>query len=417
MNILVISGGYAQLPIMEEIKRCGDTCIVADNRPDIIATKVANKIISAERYNPLAIKQAIGELKIDAIVSGGSDQGILTMAQLGEMLGIKTYVTSRIAALPVNKNEMLQVLQKVGCSVPHTISVDNLEDALLVLEKIGFPTVIKPNDGIGQLAVTKVVTDEEAKKAYAGAKNASKDGLVLIQKYLEGKEFGVNGFVVNGRFHLLTISERDTDNKAKTAFGVSFTKIFPALEAIPFTDAITKEITQAAAALHLNCAPIYSQIKLCNGVPVIIEIMPRLGGGEDPRLVQLATGFNMCKATLLAAKGISFSIEDCLEQSKHNAVVMKFFAGEDGKVASIEGLKESSQAPLVQQVICYTKVGNEIINKGSSADRLGVVISAGDSLEEVTVAANEAINKIKVAVTKIHNQKQTMTIPPATSLS
>ena len=394
--IIIIGGGYAQLPIIEEAKQLGYESIVVDDRPNIPAEKTADTVLKVGRYDINAICSAISKIKIDAIVTGGSDKGVLEMSLLAEKFGVPSYVSPNIARLPTEKNEMQSFLQSSGVHTPRTITVSDKTELSIALKEIGYPAVIKPADGIGQVAVSRVDNSEQAFTAFEQACSISRNGTVLVQTFLEGGEFGVNGFVINGCFHLLTISERNASQVSSNSFGVAYSKKYPAYSAMQFKDKIVTEVTKAVDSLGLRFSPIYCQLKLTNGQPIILEIMPRLGGGEDPRLVHYATGVNICKATILASLGMTFTLQDITDEFHYDAVVMKFLVAKEGKITSISGLEEARKVPFIKQIICYALVNDSVKIRGSSSDRLGVVIAAGDTLENVEFATETASEKIKI---------------------
>jgi len=387
--ILCLGGGFAQLALIEQIVRAGHRCIVADDRPNIPAARVAHEILPASRHEACGLEPYIRLKDITGVVSGGSDRSVLAMSEIAVAFGLPTYVKPEIAALPTAKDEMRRHLQSAGVRVPRAVAARSEGELVEAIHMVGFPAVIKPSDGIGQSGVNRVDGSADVADAFEKAVARSRSGIAIVEEFLEGPEVGVNGLIVGGVFHLLSVSERNAEQSQGTSFGVAYSKRTPARCAAAYLDEIGREVGKAAASFRMNFGPIYSQVKLTPRGPVIIEIMPRLGGGEDPRMVRLATGVDTCLATIWAALGRGFSLRDVIVGSGNQAVVMEFLRARPGVVREIRGLEQARAVPKVCEVIVYTNPGDRIVETATSADRLGVVIAAAD-LQEAQAAADTA---------------------------
>jgi biotin carboxylase len=379
MKLLIIGGGQAQLPLVEAALDLGLHVTVVDER-GLEASDLAHEVVSCNRYDYETIVQLTG---FDAVVSGGSDKAVYIMAKYAKMHGLKAYVSPEVAELPMQKGRTREILHQAGLKVPRSVYGDAVVDLCA-------PFVVKPVDGIGQTGVSFVDIDglQEAIKV---AQGASESGIAIIQEFIEGVEVGVNGFVTDGVFKLYTAAIRDGSRLSDQTFGVALTKTYD--KHLDLGDENLELILgRACTALgYANC-PIYAQLILGADGFYIIECMPRISGGEDPRLVKLATGFDMADATIRLACGMAQGHKGV---GAADIVQIQFLTVQPGVIEEITGVDEALRIEGIAHARVFYKAGHKVDAVKSSRERVGCVIAAGDR-DIVQEAVSEALSTIKV---------------------
>ena len=88
-------------------------------------------------------------------------------------------------------------LELMGIPVPEGFSVNNLEQAFEVADKIGYPLTIKPITGnFGRGITTNILTREDLETSFHNAKEINDN--ILVEKYLEGADYRI--LVIDGKF-------------------------------------------------------------------------------------------------------------------------------------------------------------------------------------------------------------------------
>ena len=96
-----------------------------------------------------------------------------------------------------DKSATKKLLGEMGIPVPKGYRINDVEDLETMIDRIGFPVVIKPIDGNhGKGATVGIKSIEDAKIAFDKAKEYSRR--VIIEKQLIGSDF--RALVVNNRF-------------------------------------------------------------------------------------------------------------------------------------------------------------------------------------------------------------------------
>lgn len=101
----------------------------------------------------------------------------------------ETDASSAIAeAIAQDKELTKQLLDMAGVPVPRGRSVNTLDEALVAAEEIGWPVVVKPQDGNqGRGVSVNLTTPEQLTQAYAVASQISDE--VLIERHLRGGDY------------------------------------------------------------------------------------------------------------------------------------------------------------------------------------------------------------------------------------
>lgn len=130
------------------------------------------------------------------------DKGSLVQLGYGaKQKRIEATITSQTNSIAVdiagNKEQTKNILTKAGIPVPEGYVVEDVHKLKEVIERIGFPIVIKPLDGNhGKGATINIRHWQDAIKALDHAKVFSKQA--IVERFIEGRDFRV--LVINNRF-------------------------------------------------------------------------------------------------------------------------------------------------------------------------------------------------------------------------
>lgn len=117
------------------------------------------------------------------------------------------------SALTFNKKDCIAVLEKYG--IPHAKSVYineqvpyNIDE---IVEKVGLPCFVKPNQSGSSLGISKVKSKDEFETALKKAFKEDKE--VLIESFLDGMEVSVGVIKFNGKTTVVGITEIVSHNE------------------------------------------------------------------------------------------------------------------------------------------------------------------------------------------------------------
>ncbi len=216
---------------------------------------------------------------------------------------------------------------------------------------------------------------------------------ILIESFIEGKDFGCDGFVVNGDVCFLTIRKYDLTpkpNRQVTAF------YYPALIEPEVEEMVHNYFKEVITALGLRESAFHSDFKLdINNRPVLIEIGPRLPGfGLPSDFIPYATG--ICPFDSLIDIALGNDME--LKPLGKNPTCMYFFQFRSGKFKSFVNKEELASLPGVVALRSRLEPGALItpFTNGTSAMNNGYIVAIGNTLEEAKKIALYVKRNIKI---------------------
>jgi len=397
-SMLVVGGGFPQLSLIEAVRARGYSVAVADDRADAPGLAISDRNVHANRYDFNGIVAALGDDPPDFVVSGGADKTVLIAARLAEAFGMPCPIPSDIARFPTEKGRYRQIFGALGVAVPHAETGTSGAAARKIAARLGYPVVLKPNDGIGQVGVSRVDSAEAVEIAFAEAATSSRDGTVVVEEYLDGPEVGVNGLVDHrGQFTLLTLGIRSASQQPGAAFGVALGKSIPYARSAEIEADVARNLQLICTELGLRNVPIYAQMKDSTHGVRLIEAMPRLGGGEDPRLVHLKSGVDISAAVVDAAAGVQLEVAPYRTAPEVGAVHAEFLTAPQGRIENIMGFP--IEHPSIGYQELFVGPGHIVPEVKSSHSRLGVVAFTGDSVEALTDMAKRVLGQVEIVTT------------------
>ncbi len=178
------------------------------------------------------------------------------------------------SALTFNKKDCIAVLDKYG--IPHASSAyinrDLPYDIDQIIEKIGLPCFVKPNQSGSSLGITKVKSKEEFEPALEKA--FREDSEVLAESFLDGTEVSVGVIKYKGETKVVGITEIVSHNEFfdyEAKYQGASEEITPAR--IDDATRLKVEAISAKAYESLQMTGITrSEYILVNGIPHFLEM-------------------------------------------------------------------------------------------------------------------------------------------------
>ena len=393
----VLTGGSrSQLGLLENARALGyEVCVVDGSESAPLLAEADHRIVRSFTE----VDRVLGDLEAQgiepvAVATMGSDQAVVPTARLAERLGLPglPLETARTVA---DKRRMRKAFEKAGVRCPRGREAAGFEEAEQAFHELGGPVVVKPVDGSAQRGVTEVRAEGELAPAFDRALAASRTGAVVLEQYLEGEEYTVNGFLLDGEYFPMSITRRLLH--PPPPLGVCISHRYPSL--LPNEDELFAQARAASRAVGLETGPSYVQVRIQVGVPSVIEVGARLGGGKDAELAKLVTGFDAVRANVLWALG-QLKRED-LERAEPVAPcgLVRFVVAEPGRIVRLDAAPALALEG-VHEAGFYWREGMTLPPLTSGAERLGyLLVSAADEdeLDARTARALEALD-VEIAV-------------------
>lgn len=297
MKVLILGVASVQLDAVLELKKMDCETFTVAMAKDGPAADTADHFAMINILDESAIVKYIQDNNIDAVYSTGSDLAMPAACRISERLGMPHFVSSKTAYICNHKNVMRSALTaECEGNIPYQV----LEEAAPIT--IEYPVILKPSDSQGQRGIFLINSQEEFEAHFEETKKFSREGKVIAEKYVDGTEVSVNGYMVNGVLRFIVASDRDTWPEYT---GLIHRHIVPGKNFSKEAERRMKRVLQdACSRIGILNGPVYFQMKVTDDQPYIIEMTPRLDGCHMWNILERATGVNLMR---LAFKHLLFN--------------------------------------------------------------------------------------------------------------
>ena len=326
-TILVIGAGpivigqgcefdYSGTQAIKALKEEGYKVILINSNPATIMTdpqfsdKTYIEPISADYVEEIIIKE-----RPDAILPTVGGQTALNVAmQLDEQGILKKHNVELIGAKrsaieTAESREMFkEAMKDIGLDLPYGYTVQSLDEAKKLLDKISLPAIIRPSFTLGGSGGSVAYNEKEFESSVNKGIKESPTGQVLVEEYLNGwKEFELE-LIRDMNDNVIIICSIENIDPMGIHTGDSIT-IAPAMT---LTDKEFQNMRNAAIkcirkiGVDTGGSNVQFAVNPKDGRMVIIEMNPRVS--RSSALASKATGFPIAK---IAAKlAVGFSLDE-----------------------------------------------------------------------------------------------------------
>jgi ATP-grasp domain/L-amino acid ligase C-terminal domain 2/ATP-grasp N-terminal domain len=295
--LLATTTGYQTRAFGEAAERLGVELVFATDRCRLMDDPWRDGAIPIQFYDEAASVAAIVEAAraqaIDGILVVG-DRPTVIAARVAQALGLPGHPPEASAAAR-NKQATRERLREAGLPAPWFLTVPVTADPDAVALSLSFPCVIKPLALSGSRGVMRADDPASFREAFLrlGAllqtpdihaeRNAAHQ-TVLIEGFIPGREFAVEGLLHHGVLHVLAIF--DKPDPLDGPFFEETIYLTPSSWPEAGQRAIVDAVARAAEALGLRHGPIHAECRVNEGGVFVLEVAARPIGGLCARALR-----------------------------------------------------------------------------------------------------------------------------------
>ena len=389
-SVLIFGVGELQLSIIKRANQMGlftvgiDPCEDACSRSECGAFEV----VGGQDYEgTLAVAR---KYNISAIVTAATDKPLVMMARIAKELNLPFY-SVETAEWSTDKYQMKQRFMEGGVPCAQGRLIHNADEA----KDLYFPLICKPRDNSGSRGVKLCNDIIELQECIDEALQYSKLDTVLVEEFIEGREFSIESLHYDGKSEVIQFTEKKT---TEFPYNVELGHKQPAILSDEYKQSIRDIIAKIGMALKFENCPSHTELKINGRGIFIIETSPRLGGDFiTSTLTPLSTGINLEDQLLHIALGDKV---DTSTGRVDKAAGVHFFSFSEGVVEAISSeVSEVSSWPNISNFDLKLKAGDKINPITSSLNRYGQFLVTGDTREEVEELLQKYDSQIKTFIT------------------
>ncbi|MER8880813.1 lyase family protein [Mesorhizobium sp. M0684] len=352
-------------------------------------------VIEAETRSPDELIGVAAKLRGLEGIYSSSDYFVEAAARVATVMGLPAPNPEAVATCR-NKWKQAAELQRQSITIPETRLATSVRDVENILAQATLPVVIKPVSGSGSSGVRLCDSAAAAIEAFESAKDVLLDQVdlaspdILIQQYVEGKEYSAEIIACDGTLHCLGILAK---HKGPPPCFVEVGHDFPA----PLPEWSLKELasfaTGVVSALGLKFGPAHVEFVITEAGPVIIEVNPRLAGGMIPVMLSHALETSIPDMVIRLYAGEGFTPP----RASARAGAIRFrLATTSGKLKRLGFARNPD--PRVPEAGLLKSEGVEVKINGDFRDRVAYAVGVADELNAAVAAAERMIDSIVIDI-------------------
>ena len=414
-RVFMLGAGFMQGVAIRAARALGCTVVAADGNPSAVCATEADEFVCIDLKDTARLIDYARYLQqnggLDAVFTAATDFSA-AVAAVAAACGLRGH-TLEAALNATDKVRMRGCFRKAGVPSPAFVelSAADLAAPVNTLEqRLGelaghFPLVVKPVDNMGARGCSLVKGLSGLQEAVVTAVRHSRSGRVIVEEYIEGSEFSIEGLVFGGRLYITALADRHI---FFPPYFIEMGHTIPSDCPQEIADEVMSVFERGVHALGLTDGAVKGDILVRNGKAFVGEIAARLSGGYmSGWTVPYSCGLDITAAALTLALGGSPRLHTCgknsfvipLKQNCQFVSAERAWISIPGQVAAVSGLEAARAAPFVKDVFPRAGVGDTVVFPQNNVEKCGNVLSAAPSRAEAVQASEEACRKIVLRLT------------------
>ena len=396
MKIMVLPGTIWQVPLMNKIKSMGHELYLANPVKNKGVYEIADHFLETDIFAYDTIISYCKSEGIDIVMSEECDVATDAVARYNKALGANC-ISEEIANLFTNKFRMREFCKEHGFNpIPHCRCRTQFE-AVEFYRQNGPKLIMKPLDSNASHGVFTIQSEKDIAEKFDETLRFSRNSkAVLLEKYIEGTEFTVDGIMTENGHVTLAISEKGhyehNDNIANSLF---FTQQNPRFN----YDLLRKTNDELLNATGLPFALTHVEYKFQDGKYYLIEMAARGGGNLISAIIApFMAGVDNYDYLIKKTLDANYSCMITADIDNDRTAILKFldFPCEGGVVKAIHGEDYLQNDPRIKSYKLNFSVGDYIHQPESDSVRIGYYIICADTREEFDEVTRNISEKLKI---------------------
>ena len=361
-----------------------------------VAARLGVEIVSpdlpAGSLDDRAVASLVGFAKtntVDAIVAAGERHSLLA-AHVAAALKLPGHPPLAAVA---SRNKLLtrERLRDSDLLVPWFFPTSLTADPAALANMVSYPCVLKPLTGTGGLGVIRADDGASFVAAFERVRElASAEEGLLIEGYIEGWEFALDGVMHHGALNAFALFDKP-DLLEGPVFDETIW-VTPSLAPEPMQWDILDAVSRAAAALGLQHGPIHAECRVGDrGVYVLSVAAKPVDAAWSPalRFQKEGAGPVVPFEEVLLRHALGQAPSDWRRESVASGVMM-IPVPSRGVFRSVDGVDEAKAIPGIDEINILVSPGQLVVPRPDATSQLGVVFAHGATTEEAEGALREA---------------------------
>ena len=366
-RLLILGGAVQCLKVVEAAKAMGIHTIVTDVSENGAAKLAADEALPYSVTDTEGLYRWCREHPVDGILNYCIDFSQHTHQVLCERLGLPSYGTGEQYRCLTDKTAFKALCRRSGVDVIPEYEEDHLDE-------VEYPVLVKPAESSGSRGLAICGNEGELRRAIEEGKAASRNGQVIIEKYMGGKQdFTVTFLIVEGEPYLIRVGDRHLgraeDGLDRQCIATTSPSVFTDLYMEKAHDAVLRMLR----SLGLRNGPVFFQGFIDGDRIRFYDPGIRFPGGEYDRLFRAAVGIDLPSAMVSFAVTGRIPLREELSGTYRlngKVAVQLTVTARPGTIGTYAGLDEIGRLPGVVFIAPKAGIGTIIPPSGDVRQRV-----------------------------------------------
>jgi len=297
---IVLAGTTAHIELIRELKNRSYYTVLIDYLSNPPAKRFADIHLQESSLDKEKVYEIAEEYHASMVIATSVDQANSTACYVLERMGLHRPYSYQTSLDVTNKWRMKSIMKENGIPTARFQIISSPYDNL----DIPLPVVVKPVDSYGSRGVRRVLSKKELPGCITEAISISKTGEAIVEEFISGIEAGVYAYVLHGKVHIILTSHRYTYESKDLDEIPCFASSHPLVISPALEEKLQEICDKSAEAFALDNTPLFLQVIIIGNDIYVLELMPRLGGGQSAKLIKSMTGFDIISAAVDSFAGV-----------------------------------------------------------------------------------------------------------------
>jgi len=354
-----------------------------------------SRVVSAAAEGPIAGVIALG------------DRPTVLAGRCAEALGLPFH-SSAAAGRSRNKVETRRALRAAGLLAPSFVLARADDDPEAIAGAIPYPCVVKPLALAGSRGVIRADDAAAFRRAFIRLRHilrapdvkTLKDPAlqeVMIDTYIPGTEFAVEGLMYRGELHVLAVF--DKPEPLEGPFFEETIYVTPTMHPADARGRIVAAVTAAASALGLSHGPIHAECRVNDAGVHVLEVAARPIGGLCARALRFeaAGGPLIPLEELLLRHAIGVDPRPYRREPQASGVMMVPIP-RAGVYRGVSGVDEAQRVEGIDAVEITAKPDQHLVPLPEGASYLGFIFARAGLSADAAAALRAAHARLRFSI-------------------
>ncbi len=397
-SIIVLAGSEWQIPLVKRLKEQDYYTVVFNLYESSPAFAYADEYVVVDLLDKEKCLKYAKEFNPIGVITAESDIAVPMVAYLADNLGLPS-IGTKMAELYTDKSMMRDFAKKIGFSIPRYRLCEKVEAAEEFFLEINGKAIIKPINSNDSKGVKTIREKHEIREcfddtiAYSRGKRA-----VLVEEYIDGTEFTVDGIKTQAGHSSLAISQK---KHYKSAENVACQLLFENHNEVYDYNELQRLNDLYVDQSELPFGLTHAEYKYRNGRFYMIEIGARGGGNRISTIIEpFMSGIDVYDylIKMTVGKTVAEKVTPVKKNYDYCAVLDFFNAKEEGKLIEIRGLDYLSACEKIPVFGFQCKVGEQLNEATDDSKRAGYYIAFGENRKELDYIIHKTKDNVKLIV-------------------